>query len=113
MVFSNCSNSVQYSSNSVLQTPRLWLFGYSESRAALSVDEMYEDFSADHANKTITMETQPHLPGPLQASVHPCKHASTMKKLLDQIAEGGGELWVHQYLIVFLKFVQVRILLVI
>jgi len=88
------------------QTPRLWLFGYSETRAALSVDQMYEDFSADHANKTITMEAHPHLPGPPQASVHPCKHASTMKKLLDQIAEGGGELGVHQYLIVFLKFVQ-------
>jgi len=88
------------------QTPRLWLFGYSESRAALTVDQMYEDFSADHANKTITMEAHPHLPGPPQASVHPCKHASTMKKLLDQIAEGGGELGVHQYLIVFLKFVQ-------
>lgn len=88
------------------QTPRLWLFGYSENRTALTVDQMYEDFSADHANKTITMETHPHLPGPPQASVHPCKHASTMKKLLDQIAEGGGELGVHQYLIVFLKFVQ-------
>ena len=24
---------------------------------------MYEDFSADHANKTITIETHPHLPG--------------------------------------------------
>jgi len=88
------------------QTPRLWLFGYSENRTPLTVDQMYEDFSADHANKTITMETHPHLPGPPQASVHPCKHASTMKKLLDQIAEGGGELGVHQYLIVFLKFVQ-------
>jgi len=88
------------------QTPRLWLFGYSESRTPLTVDQMYEDFSADHANKTITMESHPHLPGPPQASVHPCKHASTMKKLLDQIAEGGGELGVHQYIIVFLKFVQ-------
>jgi len=88
------------------QTPRLWLFGYSETRTALTVDQMYEDFSADHANKTITMETHPHLAGPPQASVHPCKHATTMKKLLDQIAEGGGELGVHQYLIVFLKFVQ-------
>lgn len=78
----------------------------SENRTPLTVDQMYEDFSADHANKTITMETHPHLPGPPQASVHPCKHASTMKKLLDQIAEGGGELGVHQYLIVFLKFVQ-------
>jgi len=88
------------------QTPRLWLFGYDEKRNAMTVDQMYEDFSADHANKTITMETHPHLPGPPQASVHPCKHAQTMKKLLDQIVEGGGELGVHQYLIVFLKFVQ-------
>jgi len=88
------------------QTPRLWLFGYDEKRQAMTVDQMYEDFSADHANKTITMETHPHLPGPPQASVHPCKHAQTMKKLLDQIAEGGGELGVHQYLIIFLKFVQ-------
>ena len=90
------------------------------------MDQMFEDFSADHANKTITMETHPHLPGPpqvgvltdqysilineitqinsgylafwhkscqdiylssnlVQASVHPCKHAQTMKKLLDQV----------------------------
>ncbi len=88
------------------QTPRLWLFGYDESRKPLTVDEMYEDFSADHANKTITIESHPHLPGPPQASVHPCRHAQVMKKLIDQITEGGGELGVHMYLIVFLKFVQ-------
>lgn len=88
------------------QTPRLWLFGYDESRKPLTVDEMYEDFSADHANKTITIENHPHLPGPPQASVHPCRHAQVMKKLIDQITEGGGELGVHMYLIVFLKFVQ-------
>lgn len=88
------------------QTPRLWLFGYDENRKALTVDEMYEDFSADHANKTITIETHPHLPGPPQASVHPCRHAQVMKKLIDQIMDGGGELGVHMYLIVFLKFVQ-------
>lgn len=88
------------------QTPRLWLFGYDERKKALSVDEMYEDFSADHANKTVTMESHPHLGGPPQASVHPCRHAQVMKKLIDQIMEGGGELGVHMYLIVFLKFVQ-------
>ena len=88
------------------QTPRLWLFGYDEKRKPLTVEEMYEDFSADHANKTITIEGHPHLPGPPQASVHPCRHAQVMKKLIDQITEGGGELGVHMYLIVFRKFVQ-------
>ena len=39
----------------------------------------------------------------LQASVHPCKHAQTMKKLLDQIAEGGGDLQVLPFPVFFLS----------
>ena len=34
---------------------------------------MYEDVSQDHARKTVTMETHPHIPGPPMASVHPCR----------------------------------------
>lgn len=55
------------------QTPRLWVVGYDENRKALTVEEMYEDVSQDHAKKTVTMESHPHLPGPNMASVHPCK----------------------------------------
>lgn len=88
------------------QTPRLWLFGYDENRKPLTVDQMYEDVSQDHAKKTVTMETHPHLPGPPMASVHPCRHAEVMKKIIQTVLEGGGELGVHMYLIIFLKFVQ-------
>lgn len=88
------------------QTPRLWLTGYDENRQPLSVEEMYEDFSQDHANKTVTMETHSNLSGPPMASVHPCRHAETMKKICETVLEGGGELGVHLYLIVFLKFMQ-------
>ncbi|XP_046401976.1 ubiquitin-like-conjugating enzyme ATG3 [Ischnura elegans] len=88
------------------QTPRLWLSGYDESRIPLTVDQMYEDVSQDHAKKTVTMETHPHLPGPPMASVHPCRHAEVMKKIIQTVTDGGGELGVHMYLIVFLKFVQ-------
>ncbi|GAB6021178.1 E2-like enzyme [Chamberlinius hualienensis] len=88
------------------QTPRLWLFGYDENRKPLTVEEMYEDFSQDHAKKTVTMEAHPHLPGPPMASVHPCRHAEVMKKIIQTVTEGGGDLGVHIYLIVFLKFVQ-------
>ncbi|ESO96181.1 hypothetical protein LOTGIDRAFT_116221 [Lottia gigantea] len=88
------------------QTPRLWLFGYDENRKPLTVDELYEDFSQDHAKKTVTMEAHPHLPGPPLASVHPCKHADVMKKIIQTVADGGGELGVHMYLMIFLKFVQ-------
>ncbi|KAI5704793.1 hypothetical protein M8J75_008851 [Diaphorina citri] len=88
------------------QTPRLWLYGYNESRAPLTVDQMYEDVSQDYAKKTVTMESHPHLPGPPMASIHPCRHAEVMKKIIETVLEGGGELGVHMYLIIFLKFVQ-------
>lgn len=93
---------------------------------------MYEDVSQDHAKKTVTMETHPHLPGPNMASVHPCKfvspdyrhfvdwcvtmnvltlfspfrHADIMKKIIQTVEDGGKVLGVHMYLIIFLKFVQ-------
>ncbi|XP_014668216.1 PREDICTED: ubiquitin-like-conjugating enzyme ATG3 [Priapulus caudatus] len=88
------------------RTPRLWLKGYDENRVPLSVEQMYEDFSQDHAKKTVTFENHQHLPEHM-ASVHPCRHAEVMKKLI-QTVEGGGEkeLHVHLYLLIFLKFVQ-------
>lgn len=88
------------------QTPRLWMIGYDENRKLLTVEQMYEDVSQDHAKKTVTMENHPHLPGPSMGSVHPCRHADIMKKILQTVEEGGGELGVHMYLIIFLKFVQ-------
>jgi len=87
------------------QTPRLWLFGYNENRKPLTVEEMYEDMSQDHAKKTVTVEAHPHLPMTM-ASVHPCRHADVMKKIIQTVADGGGELGVHMYLLIFLKFVQ-------
>uniref|UniRef100_A0A4W3IBR9 Ubiquitin-like-conjugating enzyme ATG3 n=1 Tax=Callorhinchus milii TaxID=7868 RepID=A0A4W3IBR9_CALMI len=88
------------------QTPRLWLFGYDEQRQPLTVEEMYEDISQDHVKKTVTIENHPHLPPPSMCSVHPCRHAEVMKKIIETVAEGGGELGVHMYLLIFLKFVQ-------
>uniref|UniRef100_A0A3Q0QYC8 Ubiquitin-like-conjugating enzyme ATG3 n=1 Tax=Amphilophus citrinellus TaxID=61819 RepID=A0A3Q0QYC8_AMPCI len=88
------------------QTPRLWLFGYNEDRQPLTVEQMYEDISQDHVKKTVTIENHPHLPPPAMCSVHPCRHAEVMKKIIETVAEGGGELGVHMYLLIFLKFVQ-------
>lgn len=88
------------------QTPRLWVVGYDEQRKPLTVEQMYEDVSQDHAKKTVTMESHPHMPGPNMASVHPCRHADIMKKIIQTVEEGGGQLGVHLYLIIFLKFVQ-------
>jgi ubiquitin-like-conjugating enzyme ATG3 len=88
------------------RTPRLWLFGYNERQRPLSEEDMYEDVSQDHLNKTVTLEQHPHLPPPSRLSVHPCRHAEVMKRIMDMVAEDGRELEVYSYLIVFLKFVQ-------
>ncbi|XP_063718113.1 ubiquitin-like-conjugating enzyme ATG3 [Symsagittifera roscoffensis] len=88
------------------QTPRLWLCGYDEKRKNLTKGQMFEDISAEHAQQTVTMESHPNLNAPSMASVHPCRHADVMKKILQTVQEGGGEIGVHMYLVVFLKFVQ-------
>jgi ubiquitin-like-conjugating enzyme ATG3 len=88
------------------RTPRLWLSGYDENHKPLTIEQMYDDISEDHAKKTVTFETHPHIPGTLMASIHPCRHAEVMKKLINLVAESGKELEVYSYLMVFLKFVQ-------
>ena len=46
-------------------------------------------------------------------SMFPRLHLLQTETLNFQIAEGGGELGVHQYLIIFLKFVQVYLVIII
>jgi ubiquitin-like-conjugating enzyme ATG3 len=85
------------------QTPRVWLYGYDEARTPLRPEQALEDVSHDHARKTVTVETHPH--ASIQAaSIHPCQHASVMKKLSEMLTAGGSEPRVDQYLFLFLKF---------
>ncbi|RKO93207.1 autophagocytosis associated protein [Blyttiomyces helicus] len=89
------------------QTPRVWLFGYDEQRHPLTSPQIFEDISQDHAKKTVTIESHPHENVSL-ASIHPCKHANVMKKIIDHLVESGKttELRVDQYLLLFLKFMS-------
>ena len=46
---------------------------------------MLEDIVGDYKDKTVTLEDFPFFDNPVKtASVHPCKHASVMKVLLDR-----------------------------
>lgn len=66
------------------QTPRMWLVGYNEAGQPLKPAEIFEDVSSDYAQKTVTVEPFPH--GNLStASIHPCKHASVMKKVIERM----------------------------
>jgi ubiquitin-like-conjugating enzyme ATG3 len=87
------------------QTPRVWLFGYDESRQPLSQDQIYEDIMQDYAKRTVTIEAHPHL-GEQHASIHPCQHSAVMKRIVDHLCAGGREPQITQYLFIFLKFIQ-------
>mmetsp|Transcript_27201 Transcript_27201/g.68073 ORF Transcript_27201/g.68073 Transcript_27201/m.68073 type:complete len:328 (-) Transcript_27201:53-1036(-) len=86
------------------QTPRVWLNGYDERRQALDPKRALEDISAEHAQKTVTIDPHPHTSVP-SASIHPCKHGPVMKKLTDMMAKPGTQPSVEHYLFVFLKFI--------
>ncbi|KAI0721161.1 putative E2-like enzyme, partial [Fomitopsis betulina] len=70
------------------QTPRIWLIGYDENRTPLIPSQIFQDVSADHAFKTVTIEAFPHSTSLQAASVHPCKHASVMKKVIERMNQG-------------------------
>jgi len=88
------------------QTPRVWLYGYSESKTPLSKDEMFQDVSAEHAHKTVTYEYHPH-ENYQTLSIHPCKHASVMKKILwkRDSRRDAEPIRAEQYMCIFLKFI--------
>eukprot|EP01117_Protostelium_nocturnum_P002127 TRINITY_DN12772_c0_g1_i1.p1 TRINITY_DN12772_c0_g1~~TRINITY_DN12772_c0_g1_i1.p1 ORF type:complete len:292 (+),score=86.07 TRINITY_DN12772_c0_g1_i1:171-1046(+) len=90
------------------QTPRVWLFGYDENGKVLKPEQVLEDISQDHVNKTVTIAQHPHTNIP-QAYIHPCKHASVMKKIVQRMVESGKTLRVDQYLFLFLKFIHAAI----
>ena len=94
------------------QTPRVWLLGYDEvsvlldvpssidmvidadnlqNRTPLTPPQIFQDISADHAFKTVTIEAFPHSSSLQAASVHPCKHASVMKKVIERMNAGVVE----------------------
>jgi len=90
------------------QTPRVWLFGYDENRQPLKPEQVLQDISQDHANKTVTIATHPHTGIP-QAYIHPCRHAEVMKKIVERMKESGKVTRVDLYLFIFLKFIHAAI----
>lgn len=87
-------------------TPRVWLFGYDSKHSPLKAGEWRQDFSPEHVDKTVTHEQHPHL-GFSCPSIHPCKHAEAMLKMISLVVgANGGQLNVRYYLLIFFKFIQ-------
>lgn len=67
------------------RTPRLYLSGYRPNGQPLPPQSMMDDIVGDYKDKTVTLEDFPFFGNNVKmASVHPCKHASVMKTLLDR-----------------------------
>lgn len=67
------------------RTPRLYLSGYLSASEPLPPHLMMEDIVGDYKDKTVTLEDFPWFEGNVKmATVHPCRHASVMKTLLDR-----------------------------
>ncbi|KAK2751574.1 E2-like enzyme [Onygenales sp. PD_40] len=67
------------------RTPRMYLSGYLSPSEPLAPHLMMEDIVGDYKDKTVTLEDFPFFDGGVKmASVHPCRHASVMKVLLDR-----------------------------
>jgi len=54
-------------------------------------EQIFQDVTAEHAFKTVTIEAFPHSTSLQAASVHPCKHASVMRKLIERMNAGVVE----------------------
>jgi len=87
------------------RVPRVWLRGYDENGNPLTSTEIFEDISADHAHKTVTVEPHIHT-GVVCASIHPCRHSEVMKRFMTKFEESGKTITVDQYLFLFLKFMS-------
>ncbi|KAL2758393.1 hypothetical protein ACRALDRAFT_1075010 [Sodiomyces alcalophilus JCM 7366] len=71
--------------SSYYRTPRLYLSGYLANGQPLPPKSMMDDIVGDYKDKTVTLEDFPFFANNIKmASVHPCKHASVMRTLLDR-----------------------------
>jgi ubiquitin-like-conjugating enzyme ATG3 len=84
--------------------PRAYLVGRAANGTPLTPDEMSQDVMQDYVNRTATMERHPFSPDTITISIHPCRHAHAMKRILQGMSVGsGGNVSVGSYMVAFLK----------
>ncbi|KAF8817979.1 putative autophagy-related protein 3 atg3 [Cardiosporidium cionae] len=86
------------------QTPRLWLFGYNENGIPLTPIQIFEDILTHYVSKTVTVDPHP-CSGIPTASIHPCKHAEVMKRVIKSWKEKDMDLRPHLAIFILLKFI--------
>jgi ubiquitin-like-conjugating enzyme ATG3 len=82
----------------------VYLYGVNAVGTPLTLNEMYQDISADHAEKTVTYEDHPFLTGKF-LSIHPCQHHNVILKLVERL-EHPETFCAPAYYFLFLKFIH-------
>lgn len=93
-------------------TPRIWLFGYNQDGNPLNSTEIIEDMSVEFAGTIATMIPHP-VSNILNVSIHPCKHAEVMSRLINYYSLEATSTESHdndyessKYLVLFLRLVN-------
>ena len=87
------------------RVPRMWLVGYSESGNPLTDYEVKEDIMLDYIDKTVTIEKLANT-GIKSVSIHPCKTAMLLLKMMENFEKAGKKLDVEKSVVLLLKFLQ-------
>jgi ubiquitin-like-conjugating enzyme ATG3 len=89
------------------RTPRIFIRGETVDGRPLYPDEVMDDIMQDYVNKTATIDPHPHT-GVHYVGIHPCRHAQTMKRILDTFSSQNKGKYpeIHSYMFIFLKFIN-------
>ena len=82
----------------------VYLYGVDSNGTPLTLEQMYQDISADHVEKTVTYEDHPFL-SMKNLSIHPCKHGNVMTKLVERL-DHPEKFCAPMYFFLFLKFIH-------
>lgn len=66
------------------KVPKMYLVGYDSNGIPLAPQQMFEDIASDYRDKTATIEKAPFLENTTSVSIHPCRHATVMKVLMNR-----------------------------
>mmetsp|Transcript_12579 Transcript_12579/g.18859 ORF Transcript_12579/g.18859 Transcript_12579/m.18859 type:complete len:320 (-) Transcript_12579:55-1014(-) len=89
-----------------MQTPAVWLMGYTSNQKKLTREQIFEDIHKDYRGKSVTFDKHPHLSS-MHAHIHHCRHDAIMKTMVDGYYENNGEyIGVEAYLYLFLKIIS-------
>ena len=82
----------------------VYLYGVDPNGKPLTLEQMYSDISASHAEKTVTYEDHPFL-GMKLLSIHPCQHANVILRLVERL-DNPEKFCAPMYFFIFLKFIH-------